>query len=538
MRAARTWLIFLATVANATGQDQFAQERADPKSSPPKAIDKSVDPAPKPPEKFGTQFVPKQLGQDFAFDLPEKTPAGPRPVPPVAGTPPSEGVGPLTLPEVLRSVEEHYPVLRAAEQERAIAGGRMLSAMGAFDTNFLVTGNSTPVGTFESHRYGAGISQAFASTGARVFSNYRAGYGDFPIYYGDRKTAEGGEFRGGVMVPLLRDREIDRARANLQQAQFNREAVEPFVERQRLDFHRAAARVYWSWVAAGERVKVVRTLVGLAEVRDKQINQLIEQKLSARIDRADNLQNLLGRNSNQVESEQAFVQASIELSLFLRDGLGRPVLATFDRLPTFPDLQEPDPTQLGTAVQFAVGRRPELRRLALQQQVAEVEARLARNQTQPALNWTIAGVSDVGPGKPKTGPSRLDRSGFEVGFELQAPLQFSEARGREMAAAAQLQQLAQQYRFQEDAIKAEVQSTFIALERSFEQAKVASERVRLARQVAEGERLLFQGGLSELMRVNIREQASFDAEIIAINAKQSYFRSLAEYKAALGMTEP
>ncbi|MBM3982940.1 MAG: hypothetical protein FJ304_22245, partial [Planctomycetes bacterium] len=42
--------------------------------------------------------------------------------------------------------------------------------------------------------------------------------GDFPTYNLGAKTAEGGEFRAGASVPLLRDRAIDRPRANLQQA--------------------------------------------------------------------------------------------------------------------------------------------------------------------------------------------------------------------------------------------------------------------------------------------------------------------------------
>jgi outer membrane protein TolC len=481
--------------------------------------------------------VPKGKDPDFRIDLPAGTPPAPRVAPPLA--PAAAGlVTPLTLTEVLQSVDVHYPLLRIAEQERSVAGGRLLSALGAFDTNLALTSTNVPLGTYENYRFVSGLTQAYTSTGLRTFANYRGGYGDFPSYSGGNKTADGGEFRAGVNLPLLRDGSIDRARANVQQAALNRDAVEPFVERQRLDFQRAAARVYWAWLAAGERLRLVRQLAKLAETRDEQIGKLVGEKLAARIDRADNLQNLLGRNAGLVDAEQAFLQATIELSLFYRDDKGQPLLANLERLPRFPQLMEPDGAELEQAVTLALDRRPELRRLRLQQQAAEVELRLAQNQMLPGLNAFVAGVTDVGAGKPSQGPGRLDRSGLEVGLEFQIPVQRSDARGRMQAAQAQVMQIAQQYKFQADLIRAEVQSAFVALERAFEQVKVATERIKYAQLVAEGERQLFKDGLSELIRVNIREQSAFDAEIIAVQAKQNYFRALAEYKAALGLTGP
>ncbi len=508
MDAARAWIVFVALGASASAQDQFAADRQ----------------------------LPKPKDPTFAIDVPAETPARPKPAPPIVGSAPSAGPGSLDLAEVLRSVDDHYPLLRAAEQERAIAGGRLVSAMGAFDTNLSLTNTNVPEGTFENYRYSFGLSQTFPFSGARVFTQYRGGYGDFPSYYGDRKTADGGEIRSGIQIPLLRDREIDRARATLEQARLNRDAAEPFVERQRIEFQRAAARVYWLWVAAAERLAILRSLVGLAEARDKQISRLVEEKLAAKLDRADNLQNLLGRSAGLVEAEQAFVQASIDLSLFLRDESGRPVLATLERRPGFPLLLEPDASQFEKALTYAAERRPELRRLRLQLQSAEVELRLARNQSQPSLNAIVAGVTDLGAGKPKTGKDRLDRNGLEVGFEMQAPAQFRDAKGREMAAAALLGQLTQQFRYQEDVIRVEVQSAFLALDRAYEQTRLARERVKYARQVAEGERQLFRDGLSELIRVNLREQSAFDADVLEVTAKLNYFRAMAEYRAALGMT--
>jgi hypothetical protein len=48
----------------------------------------------------------------------------PSTLPEIEGTPISKG-GPLTLQEVLDSLEENYPLLRAIEQERIVSGGKL-----------------------------------------------------------------------------------------------------------------------------------------------------------------------------------------------------------------------------------------------------------------------------------------------------------------------------------------------------------------------------------------------------------------------------
>ncbi|MBM3983899.1 MAG: hypothetical protein FJ304_27255, partial [Planctomycetes bacterium] len=143
-------------------------------------------------------------------------PAGPKALPPIMGGVASAG-GPLGPDEVIAAVERHYPLLRAIEQERAVAGGRLVSAMGAFDT-VLLAGADGQGTTYDNFRTTAGAAQLLPFGGVSVFAGYRTGTGDFPTYNLGAKTAEGGEFRAGASVPLLRDRAIDRPRANLQQA--------------------------------------------------------------------------------------------------------------------------------------------------------------------------------------------------------------------------------------------------------------------------------------------------------------------------------
>jgi len=493
------------------------------------------------PEQEPSKFVaaqPQPLPQPRPGESETKPgavpPPPPKDLPTVVGSPPSVG-GPLALDEVLSDVESHYPLLRAIEQERAVAGGRLVSSMGVFDLNLNAAADGQGT-TYDNFRSGVGVSQGLPIGGLGLFAGYRNGYGEFPTYNLGQKTADGGEFRAGVSIPLLRDRAIDRPRANVQQARLDAAVAEPVIERQRLDFQRAAARTYWNWVAAGQRLKIVEGLVKLAVERDDQLKARVEAGPAANIERIDNQQNIALRNGVLVQAQRGFQQAAIELSLFLRDGNGRPTLAGSDRLPGFPEMQPIDGKAFDSALQTAFDLRPEPRRLRLQRDRVEVELRLALNQTLPAVNAVVGASQDVGPGKSSlSGPNGLDQTTVGAGIAFQLPVQRRDARGRLTIARAQLAQIDQQLRQAEDVIRAEVQDAFSALERAYEFHQQAKKRVELARLVARAEREQLRLGRSDVLRVTLREQAAFDAEIVEIGAQQDFFRALADFLAALGI---
>ncbi len=460
-------------------------------------------------------------------------PASPAGSPPIPGSPPSVG-GALQLDEALDSVERHYPLLRAVEQERALAGGRLVSSLGAFDLNLAASADGQGT-TYDNFRSGVGVTQGLPVGGLGAFAGYRTGTGEFPTYNLGQKTADGGELRAGVTVPLLRDRAIDRPRAAVQQARIDVQLAEPVIERQRLDFNRAASRTYWNWVAAGRRLAVVESLVKLAVERDDQLKARVEAGPVANIERIDNQQNIALRNGVLVQAQRGVQQTTIDLSLFLRDGSGRPTLAGADRLPAFPEVHPIDVMTFDAYLRTAFDLRPEPRRLRLQREKAAVELRLATNQTLPTVNAVVAASQDVGSGtSPLSGPNGLDRTTVSAGLAFQLPVQRRDARGRVMQAQAQLAQLDQQLRHAEDVVRAEVQDTFSALERAFEFHQQAKKRVELARLVTRAEQELQRRGRSDVLRVTLREQASFDAEIVEIAAQQDYFRAVADFRAAVG----
>lgn len=442
----------------------------------------------------------------------------------------------LELTDVLQSVDNQFPLLFAIAQERGIAAGQRLSAEGGFDLGLRSRG-TTQGGTFPNSRFDVLAEQPTPIAGLAFFTGYRMGIGDFPVYYGDRETADGGELRAGAILPLLRDRPIDRRRAVLRQAKIVESLAEPLVQRARIDYLRAAARAYWSWVAAGEQCRVAQALLRIARDRQAAFEEQFRQGQVAEFVVIDNRRLIAERDGARIAADRRFQQASIDLSLFVRDVCGDPIVPSAEQLP--PDFLRRETLALRSDslrgdIETAWQQRPELARFALLKERAAVELTLAENQTLPGLNAGIAGAQDMGPGKQSTGIFALERAVIEGSLVLDVPLQRREARGRVQTARAALAQITAQERFARDQIGAEVQDAVSNLQRSVERLVQAREEQQVARRVADLERERFARGQSNLLEVNLRELAAAGAEAKVIDTLADYFRAEADLRAALG----
>lgn len=471
---------------------------------------------------------------------PQVLPA-PRPSPEAAPAPTAGAVlPPLELNEVLASADTHFPLLLAVLQEQEITSGQLLAAQGAFDLN-LRAREFWQVGTYDSHRITVGIDQQLAPNGVSYFAGYRHSAGNFPIYYGDRKTGHGGELRAGMLIPLLAGREIDIRRARVAQAEIARRQADPVIAAQRIDVIRAASRAYWTWVAAGRRYRIAHDVLRLAERRDRQLAELVRKGQVAEIERIDNQRVVVERQARLVATERMLQQAAIALSLYLRGPDGQPVLPASSRLPA--TLPEPAPWQaerLEKDLEVAMAWRPELARLRLQRERILVELDLARNQLLPGLNLGLEAYQDVGFGSaysktPSVKNTALDRSTYIASLQFDLPVQRRDARGRIWAGEGMLAQLFHQERFQVDRIRVEVQDASSALTQAYLVLQKAREGIQVARRVEAAETERFSRGQGTVVILNIRELTTAEASFAEVDAFAEYYRSLADLRAAVGV---
>jgi outer membrane protein TolC len=448
-------------------------------------------------------------------------------------TPAATPGSPLQLQQVIGSITQSYPLLEIAIYGRNIAAGEQLMAEGNFDLKLKGTSDNTPVGFYRTHRQSLGLEQQLYN-GASVFGGYKVGRGEFEPWYLERQTNDGGEFRAGMTIPLAQNRAIDERRAELWKATYGRNAVEPAIQAQMISFIYDGSLAYWDWVAAGLNARYAQELYELAANRVDVLKQSVEAGAIAESSIPDNQRLIVSRQVKLIEARQKLQQTAVKLSLFLRDANGEPIIPTLDQLPTaFPSVLPVSDDQLPADIAEAMERRPELRELDFNRRIAEVDLAQAHNLSQPEIDATLWGAQDVGGLTSSTG----DKQPFELqgSLNVSVPLQRRKAAGKVWATEGKIAQINIKREFAADKIETQVRNATIALVTAYQSLNQARESVLLNEEMERYEDLLLLNGTSDILRVNIREQQTFDAKVIEINAQLRYFEAQAELRAALGL---
>lgn len=445
-----------------------------------------------------------------------------------ASAAPAPEVEPLALETVLEAVRRHYPVLEAARRDADAAGAELLAAQGGFDPALRARAVTLPLSGYPYTRVESTLEQPTPVWGANLFAGWRYGGGEIPTYYGQYETNALGEVRAGVSVPLWRNGPIDRRRASITRAELGTDAAAHAVTQSWLESARSATQRYWDWVAAGRRHAIAVSLWELAKARDAQLAERVRAGDLAAFEQVDNQRALVQREGQVVAAERLLQQTAIELSLFLRDAEGEPVLPQPARLPEgFPE-PVPAPQAVGPVeLESVLARRPDVLRLEAQRAQQKVEERLARNQRAPAVDVTVAASKDFGAGSPKR-----DKPELELGLLLDVPTLNRGARGRARQAEAGVAKLEAQLRLQKDRARVEVRDALSALEAARQRVEVARRELRLAREMAQAERARFELGESSLLFVNLREQTAAEAAVREVDALGDYHKSVASLRAA------
>ena len=89
-------------------------------------------------------------------------------------------------------------------------------------------------------------------------------------------------------------------------------------------------------------------------------------------------------------------------------------------------------------------------------------------------------------------------------------------------------------KFREQQVVVDVDNALSAIERAKERVAAATESLRMAKTLEEGERFRFSLGATSVLFVNLRERNSVDSEMQLVRAKADYQKALALYQWATG----
>ncbi|MCB1020441.1 MAG: TolC family protein [Acidobacteria bacterium] len=436
--------------------------------------------------------------------------------------------GPLLLEDILSATEASYPALLAAIQERAMAEGKALSAEGAFDTKLTAKAGTNQLGYYKNRTAGAQVEQPLADWGGELFGGYKRGQGNFGPWEQDVWTLSGGELSGGIRLPLFRDRETDVRRTDLLTARLGVDLAGASVEKQRLKMLETASKVYWDWVSAARKLQVAEALLELAEARIRQVEEQVELGSIAAIEIADNKRAVLERRAAVVSAGRELQNATLELSMFYRDGAGEPQMAHREQAPEFPEPRMIETHTLSTDLTSAIERRPEIVATLVEVDQSSAALRLAQNQLLPSVDFEAKYGQDSGVGSiTKRGPELI------AGIKVTTPFQRRKSKGQIALAEAKLAQLGQKLRFAQNRIEVEVRDAASALDAAVQRLELARAELEVAQLLAEAERERFDLGDSTLFVVNLREIATAGARLKVVSSLADCHKAVASYRAAI-----
>lgn len=440
--------------------------------------------------------------------------------------------GALALSTVLEATVRTHPALDEARAAITEQDGRALAATAAFEPTIGAAGQILPVGFYEYWQLAVAVEQTVPDTGIRVRGGYRLGQGDIPDYYGERETLDGGELFASVVVPVLADRSIDKARAELWKARLAIGQARARLALTWLEVARDATVAYWTWVAAGQQVRVAEELLRIATARADQIAAEADTGARPRIEVVDADRVVLARRSSLLEARGAFAEAQQALALYYRADDGTPVVVPLDRVPAA--MGAPPPVrdaEVDRWIADAQRARPDLEALDVEARQADVDRDLARNHGLPTVDVSAFVARDLGSGSPSLAPTEVG-----VGITVTIPVQRRRARGELRQAAARRAQVEAKQRGLRDRIAAELREAAQLAQLAAERVALARERLAAAERLAEAERIRLDQGASDVLVVNLRELDVAAAAGDAIAAGLELHRAAAALLFARGQT--
>ena len=272
-----------------------------------------------------------------------------------------------------------------------------------------------------------------------------------------------------------------------------------------------AADAYWNWVAAGHALIAYAALVDAARIRDEGMRMRADAGDAAPVMLLETQRSLLKRIAQRIKAERKVAKAAIKLGMYWPEPISDDA--------ELPPLPSPGPLQAPTGV------APAIEALRATARRASIEAAQGENDQLPRLDLEAMAIRPLGD----------EKSEMAAGLKFSLPLQRRKASGeaeRAQAAARRLEADAVWLQAQIDAEIADARSAALA---AAAQVKAAREAADAANAVVVATRQSAEAGDTELLSINLREQAATEPEVAWIEAKAEWHNAAAPLRFARGI---
>ena len=170
-----------------------------------------------------------------------------------------------TLNDVLESVQEHFPLIKAAQAEIISREALVQAAQGAFDPVLEGSYKNRLSGFYDGSSVESFYRKRIPGFSAEVFAGYRRSSGNFPVYENGLATNNDGESRFGVSFSLLRDRDFDELRYKTRTAEVDVQSQRFALQQEMLNTLQQAYIAYAQWLQAARLLGDYTELMTIAE---------------------------------------------------------------------------------------------------------------------------------------------------------------------------------------------------------------------------------------------------------------------------------
>ena len=456
----------------------------------------------------------------------------------------------LTLKRVLASIDFFFPELEQAKLENANAQAELEIARAVFIPRLA---NRFRLEDYLDKSVSANKRKDFLGNAAEIVWQSPFGFElsaglfsqpqDNAVNFSSTKEAhfdltkkqkltslEDLQFDLNFRMPLLRDRSIDKQRAELKKRLILRQEARAKLAQKRAQIYLKAAEKYWSWVASGFKYKALEKLLELAQSRKILIKKTVEQGAQPRINLFELASQVQKRKALLTETFRDFQAKSVSLADYLWLEKQRNYTPSLEDL--IEELPQVDLIQLekfsketDNYIKIGLNQRPELKIAKFKVQEKDLKVRFTRNQILPRFDFMVT---------PSQSFSNGGETNFRASLYLESPIFPLEAKNQWQKAKNDLISQKLELLKVKNKLALEIKASILFLEQSKKQIDFYQEFLESLGNLSRAERIRLELGAGDLFRLNLRELYEFEAQVDLIKAQVEYQKALARYNYASG----
>ena len=235
----------------------------------------------------------------------------------------------------------------------------------------------------------------------------------------------------------------------------------------------------------------------------------------------DNQRIVLNRDILVRQAQRDLLNSNLSLGLFTPSlSLDPSILpSTPPRIPLVTQ------NQFQSDLSYAMETHPEVLSLNQRQKSNQVDQELAQNMLLPQLDLTAELNRSVREDSPKD----IERNEIVAGLSLTFPLARNQAKGQLKTAKQTQQQLSLKKQFALSKLNADLNTAYNNLQTNYKAWHLTEESQTLALKLYKAEESLFDEGASDLLKLQIRENALVDAKMATLKSLYQYLSSYSDY---------